>query len=146
MAENKEKQLSSLDAEEIARVFCGITNEDAEIDEIEKALYDKHDMSFEQFEKVAAFMFAHLELGVSPLTNTPMIGISHSPKKGMSCWLAKRDYTGEYIGTVIQWLTEGEPIAPDSKGFSRTITAGGKPEFEITIQKPSKAVKTKTKK
>ncbi len=143
MAESKDRILSSMDAEEIARVFCGIENEDAESDEIEQALYDKHDMSFEQFQKVAAFMYAHLELGVSPLTNTPMIGISHSPKKGMSCWLAKRDYTGEFIGGVIQWLTEGEKIAPASKGFSRTITAGGKPEFEIIIQKPSKEEKKK---
>jgi hypothetical protein len=49
----QEIEMNWMDAEELAVVVLGMDEETADIDAIEQAVYDKFDISMEQFQKVA---------------------------------------------------------------------------------------------
>ena len=49
-------------------------------------------------------------------------------------WLVKK-VNQQFISAIINWATEDNDIPEDSKGFVRTITSNGKPEFDITISR-----------
>ena len=72
-----------------------------------------------------------IDFGISPLTQTPFVGISKD-----NMWLAKKEVNQQFIHAIINWATECEEIPEGSKGFIRTITKSGKPEFDITISRP----------
>lgn len=127
------KQIESLDLEELAAHLCGLQDkDDYDISDLDDGLMEKYDISFEQFEKLMRVLWPMVDLGVSPLTNSVFIGFTH--KEGANgMWLAKRDFTSEFIGNAIQWASEGTPPAV-GKTFVKTITVGGKPEFEFHIK------------
>lgn len=129
---SKEKQqLISLEIEELAADLCGL-KDDYETSDVDDALYEKYDIDSEHFDSLVRELYKRLHIGVSPLTNTPMIGIVNSEN---NAWLVKKDITGFFIAAAIGWMTENEDLAP-GKGFERTITVGdGKPEFIMTIKK-----------
>lgn len=124
MAQNK---IDSTEADEIAASFLKIESEDSEV--IELALADKHDISMEVFHDICNHLFSMIDISVSPLTNTPLIGFGTG-----SHWIAKKEITSQFINAVIQWTSEGEDFE-GVNGYSRDITSDGKKEFEITIKK-----------
>lgn len=124
MAQNK---IDWTESNEIAASFLKIESEDSDV--IEQALADKHDISMEVFHDICNHLFSMIDLAVSPLTNTPMIGFGTGEH-----WIAKKDITSQFINAVIQWTSEGEDFE-GVKGYSRDITSDGKKEFEVTIKK-----------
>lgn len=119
------------EAKEIADVLTKTENPDEDYSITENALADKYNISLEDFHEIVDGIFRMIDFGISPLTQTPFVGIS----KGNE-WLAKKEVNQQFIHALINWATEGEDIPEGSKGFVRTITSGGKPEFNITISRP----------
>ena len=119
------------EAKEIADVLTKTENPDEDYSITENALADKYNISLEDFHEIVDGIFRMIDFGISPLTQTPFVGIS----KGNE-WLAKKEVNQQFIHALIYWATEGEDIPEGSKGFVRTITSGGKPEFDITISRP----------
>jgi hypothetical protein len=119
------------EAKEIADVLTNTENPDEDYSITENAVAEKWNISFEDFHEIADGIFRMIDFGISPLTQTPYVGIS----KGNE-WLAKKEVNQQFIHALINWATEGEDIPKDSKGFVRTITLGDKPEFDITISRP----------
>jgi hypothetical protein len=118
------------EAKEIADVLTKTENPDEDYSITENALADKYNISLEDFHEIVDGIFQMIDFGISPLTQTPFVGIS----KG-NMWLAKKEVNQQFIHALINWATEGEDIPEGSKGFVRTITSGGKPEFDITISR-----------
>ena len=123
------------EAKEIADVLTKTENPDEDYSITENALADKYNISLEDFHEIVDGIFRMIDFGISPLTQTPFVGIS----KGNE-WLAKKEVNQQFIHVLINWATEGEDIPEGSKGFVRTITSGGKPEFDITISRPKPIV------
>ena len=119
------------EAKEIADVLTNTENPDEDYSITENAVAEKWNISLEDFHEIADGIFRMIDFGISPLTQTPYVGIS----KGNE-WLAKKEVNQQFIHALINWATEGEDIPKDSKGFVRTITLGDKPEFDITISRP----------
>ena len=119
------------EAKEIADVLTKTENPDEDYSITENALADKYNISLEDFHEIVGGVFQMIDFGISPFTQTPFVGIS----KGNE-WLAKKEVNQQFIHALINWATEGEDIPEGSKGFVRTITLGGKPEFDITISRP----------
>lgn len=132
MAKENNNKVEVLDAEELASFICGIESEDS--DEIDKALFDKFEISFDKFHELLSALMPALCLGISPLTEKAYIGFSKD-EKGHGVWLVKKEVDGQFIAAVIGWL--GGPIQKGSKGFERVITANGKPEYKIAITTPA---------
>lgn len=119
------------EAKEIADVLTNTENPDEDYSITENALAEKWGIDTDTFHEIASGIFQMIDFGMSPLTQTPFVGIS----KG-NMWLAKKEVNQQFIHALINWATEGEDIPEGSKGFVRTITSGGKPEFDITISRP----------
>lgn len=119
------------EAKEIADVLTKTENTDDDYSITENALADKYNISLEDFHEIMNGIFKMIDFGISPLTQTPFVGIS----KG-NMWLAKKEVNQQFIHALINWATEGIDIPEGSKGFVRTITSGGKPEFDIAISRP----------
>lgn len=128
---SKTVKLDWEEAKEIADVLTKTKNPDEDYSITENALADKYNISLEDFHEIVDGVFQMIDFGISPLTQTPFVGIS----KG-NMWLAKKEVNQQFIHALINWATEGEDIPEGSKGFVRTITSGGKPEFDITISRP----------
>lgn len=128
---SKTEKLDWDEAKEIADVLTKTENPDEDYSITENALADKWNISLDDFHEIVDGIFRMIDFGISPLTQTPFVGIS----KGNE-WLAKKEVNQQFIHAIINWATEGEDIPEGSKGFVRTITSGGKPEFDITISRP----------
>lgn len=128
---SKTVKLDWEEAKEIADVLTKTENPDEDYSITENALADKWNISLEDFHEIVDGIFRMIDFGISPLTQTPFVGIS----KGNE-WLVKKEVNQQFIHALINWATEGEDIPEGSKGFVRTITSGGKPEFDITISRP----------
>ena len=131
MNKSKTVKLDWEEAIEIADVLTKTENPDEDYSITENALADKWNISLEDFHEIVDGIFRMIDFGISPLTQTPFVGIS----KGNE-WLVKKEVNQQFIHALINWATEGEDIPEGSKGFVRTITSGGKPEFDITISRP----------
>ncbi len=125
------------EAKEIAAVITNTENPDEDYAITENALVEKWGIDMDIFHEIADSIFGIIDFGISPLTQTPYVGIS----KGNE-WLAKKEVDQQFIHALINWATEGEDIPVDSNGFVRTITIGGKPEFDITISRPVQKVES----
>lgn len=121
------------EAKEIADIITNTENPDSDYAITETALVDKWSIDMDTFHEIAESIFKLLDFGISPLTQTPFVGIANG-----NVWLAKKEVNQQFIHAIINWATEGEEIPEESKGFLRTITLGGKPEYNISISKPDK--------
>lgn len=124
------QKIDWMDIEELAANVCGVETDDSSA--IENALYEKYEVSSEQYENIVQDLFKRLDFTVSPLTQEAFVGFGD---KGV--WLVKKEVNQQFIAGVIEWATEGEEFEKDTKGFSRVITKGGEPEFEFIIKRPS---------
>ena len=128
MATSNTQRIDSFEIEELAADICGVED----YDDISDILYEKHEIDYEQFEKIVQLLFDRINVGVSPLTNEVYIGFT---SKEHPVWMAKKEYTSEFIGYVIQWATEHTPLKP-GEGFEKEITSEGEVEYTIQIRKP----------
>lgn len=130
---NKQKKfvLDSFDAEELAAAMCGLEDYE-DTDDVEKALYQKFEIDLDNFTELVRFIFAGMSIGVSPLTESIFIGVSDDKKQ---MWLAKKEYSSEFIAHVLQWLG-AQDIDEPGAGMLREITNEGEIEYEITVRKP----------
>lgn len=124
-------KLDQYEAQEIADQLLKVENPDLDYEITENNLAEQWNIDFDTFYEIVSKVFEMIDFGISPLTNTPMVGISSG-----NMWLAKKEVDQQFIHAVIQWCTEGTKIPKKSKGYCRTITSGGKPEYEITISLP----------
>ncbi|SHJ21017.1 hypothetical protein SAMN05443429_11247 [Cruoricaptor ignavus] len=118
------------EAKEIAAVLTNTENPDEDYLITENALADKWGIDIDTFHEIVDGIFRMIDFGISPLTQTPFVGIS----KG-NMWIAKKEVNQQFIHALINWATEGEDIPEGSKGFVRTIIKGNKPEFDIQISR-----------
>lgn len=121
------------EAKEIADFLTKTENPDEDYAVTENALAEKWNISLEDFHEIADGIFRMIDFSISPLTQTPLVGIS----KGNE-WLAKKEVNQQFINAVINWATEGDEIPKDKTGFIRTITLNGEPEYDITITRHKK--------
>lgn len=119
------------EAKEIADFLTKTDNPDEDYEITENALFEKWNIDVDSFHEIANGIFEMIDFAVSPLTQTPFVGISKGDH-----WLAKKKVDQQFIGGLIQWATEGELIRANGKGSIKEITLNGKPEFEIIIRKP----------
>ena len=117
------------EAKEIADFLTKTENPDEDYSITENALAEKWGIDMDTFHEIADGIFRMIDFGISPLSQTPFVGIS----KG-NMWLAKKEVNQQFIHALINWATQGEDIPKSSKGFLRTITLNGKPEFDIIIR------------
>jgi hypothetical protein len=127
----KADKIDWMDIEMLAGVMCGKT-EDDDHQVIEDAFFEKFDITLEQFENVMEVLWSMLDMGISPLTETPFMGFSNRKEQA---WIIKKDITQRFIASVIDWLG-GQEIKPGEKGRVREVTTKGKLEYKITITKP----------
>jgi hypothetical protein len=131
MKTEKTIKLDWTEAQEIADVILQIENTEEDSDVTEDALAEKWNIDLDTFQEIANSIFQMMDFGLSPLTNTPFVGIS----KG-NMWLAKKEVEQQFIHGMISWATDGKCSIPEgSEGCVKTISSGGKPEFDITISK-----------
>ena len=131
MKTEKTTKLDWTEAQEIADVILQIENTEEDSDVTEDALAEKWNIDLDTFQEIANSIFQMMDFGLSPLTNTPFVGIS----KG-NVWLAKKEVEQQFIHGMISWATDGECSIPEGyKGCCKTIFSGDKPEFDITISK-----------
>jgi hypothetical protein len=127
---SKTVKLDWEEAKEIADVLTKTENPDEDDSITENALAEKWNISLEDFHEIVDGVFRMIDFGISPVTQTPFAGIG---KGGM--WLAKKEVNQQFLDALINWATEGEDIPEGGKGFMRTITLDGIPEYDIIIQK-----------
>lgn len=127
---SKTVKLDWEEAKEIANVLTKTENPDGDYLITENALADKWGIDIDTFHEIVDGIFRMIDFGISPLTQTPFVGIS----KG-NMWIAKKEVNQQFIHALINWATEGEDIPEGSKGFVRTIIKGNKPEFDIQISR-----------
>ena len=119
------------EAKEIAQFIFQIEESEYDYEITDTAVYDNFGVDLEGFHEIVNALFKILDFGISPLTQTAFIGFS----KGNE-WLVKKEVNQKFIHALINWATEGEEIPADKKGFIRTITLNGKPEYDIQISRP----------
>lgn len=117
------------EAAEIANEIMQINNPEEDIDITEEALADKYNISLEDFHTIVQKIFNMMDFGLSPLTQTPYVGISEGNR-----WIVNKDVNQQFIASLISWATEGNDLAA-GEGYARTITCNGQPEYTITIRK-----------
>lgn len=127
----KKVKLDFDEAMEIADILTETENPDEDLSITENALAEKWSIDIDTFHEIANGIFQMIDFSISPLTQTPFVGISKD-----NMWIAKKEVNQQFIHALINWATEGEDIPEGSKGFVRTITNNGKPEFDITISIP----------
>ena len=127
----KQIKIGWVEAQEIAEAILKIENNDDDTSLVEEALVEKWNIGLDAFQEITQALCNMINFSVSPLTQTAMVGISTG-----NTWLVKKDVDQQFINGVIEWATEGEEIEEGKKGFIRTITLNGKPEFDITISRP----------
>lgn len=133
--ENK-KELDWIDIEELAADLCGIdTDSDNWEEEVETALYDKFEIDIDMFRALIQKLYERLNLGFSDLSLNAYVGFGNE-----FMWLLKKDVTNEFIGCVIQFLLDGGEYNENGNGFSKIVTNGGKPEWNLFITKPENEV------
>lgn len=127
-------KIDYMDAQEIADCITGIENDDLDMSITENAICEKFDCRFEAFHEIVEAIFERIDFGLSPLTQEAYVGIADKDK---SMWHVKKEVNQQFIAGLINWATEGEKVPKNGKGFMRTISKGNKPEFEITIRRPT---------
>jgi hypothetical protein len=75
------------EAEELAAKICGL-GDDYESDQVEQALFDKYEISFEKFNELIEDLVPLCEVGVSPLTDQKYRGFADVEQQ---CWIVKVD-------------------------------------------------------
>jgi hypothetical protein len=129
-------KIEEFEAQEIADFLLNIENPEEDSEITEEALDIHYGIGIETFTEIVNKLFETLDLSLSPLTNEAYIGFS----KGNQ-WMAKKKIDSKFINALIHWCTDGlGKIEEGKKGYVKTITNGGKPEFDITISHP-KAIK-----
>ena len=117
------------EAKELAEFLLKIENPDDDYDTVENALCDRWNIDLNTFEEIANGIFQTMDFGLSPLTNTAFVGFSTG-----TMWISKKEVDQQFMAGLIHWCTDGEDLPSSSKGFLKTITNHGKPEFEIVIR------------
>lgn len=115
---------------EIADVLTKVENPNEDYAITENALFDKWNINLEQFHEIVEGIFQMINFGISPITQTPSVGISKEKKE----WIAKKECEQQFISAMLHWLTDGDDI-PKGKGFVTSVTKGGKKEFDIMISR-----------
>lgn len=128
---SKNVKLDFYEAMEIADFITKVDNPNSDEDISETALIEKWDITLETFEDIVNTIFQMIDFGMSPVTQTPYVGIA-KPNE----WLVKKEVNQQFVSAVINWATEGEAMTEKQKGFIRTITANGKAEYNVAIYKP----------
>ncbi len=118
--------LSIEEADELAIEILAL-DKAAESNTIEDALIERFNVDRKVFCDLINSVFTMMNFQVSPLTNEPYVGIATKTE-----WLAKKSVTGNFIGGMVQYLTEGkDPVSQES--FVRTVGQNKKPWATITF-------------
>lgn len=128
---SKQVKLDWDEAKEIADILTNTKNPNEDYAITENALAEKWNIDIETFHEIANGIFEMIDFGMSPITQTPFVGIAK-----LNEWIAKKEVNQQFISAVINWATEGETMSEKQKGFIRTITANGKAEYNVAIYKP----------
>lgn len=123
-------KLTYEEAKEIAGFITQTEIIDDDYAEIENALFNKFNVTLEDFEEICGALFDLIDFSVSPLTSEAYVGFGDK-----HMWIAKKEVNQQFIRGLIEWCSEGEDIEP-GKGFKREITLNGEVEFIISIERP----------
>lgn len=126
----KKEILSYLEIQEVIEAIFNLEEDEKEMDELDEMLNDKWYIDSTIFGEILQSIYDLIGFSVSELTQTAYVGLAKNDK-----WLIRKNADQEFIHSVIKWCTEGEEITPDIKGFAKTITNKGIPEYEIIIKK-----------
>lgn len=131
----KNETLADFEVLELAAHMCN-TDPDGDENEIEQAFYNKFDCDINQFKAILEELWPKLGFGVSPLTQTALVGFLNE-KRDM--WIAKKEVP-DYINSILVWMSADELTEnKKAKGFERVITDGDqKPLYTLTLKKIKK--------
>ena len=129
----KKEKISQYDIEELASHMVGLKEMPDDTSEIDAAINEKYGVDIDTYKDIVSDLFDKIGMGISPLTETPYIGFTDS-----KIWLAKKDFTHEFISSVLNWMG-AEELTPEDKGMEREITnEAGDIEYILTIKKCQK--------
>jgi hypothetical protein len=131
----KQPRLEWEEAKGIADILTKTNNPNDDYALSENALTEKWNIDIGTFYEIANGIFGMIEFGMSPITQTPIIGI-----KKENAWIAKKEGTEQFLNAVIDWLTQGRTMSKEEKGYMRKIIIDGKPEYSVAIFKPDSKV------
>lgn len=86
----KPVRVDYLDVEELACHILNLDYDEVEYDDIEDAIYEKFDCSFDTFQEIIEHLLPLADSGKSPITNEVFQGFSKDEGDGLRCWLIKR--------------------------------------------------------
>lgn len=124
------KRFNSLDIEELAAHLCGFSTDDEyETDQVEEKMMEKYNIDLSYFTDLMNDLSPLLDMAVSPLTEQAHIGFGTG-----SMWITKLPFD-KFINQVLIWLGAENLRKDKNRGYERTVTKGGKPEFKIVLMK-----------
>lgn len=83
----KKANIFTMDIEQLACFILEI-DEDSDYSEIDEALYEKFECTFESFHEIVSYLLPLCDVGESPLTNKVYRGFSDREKQ---CWIIKTE-------------------------------------------------------
>jgi hypothetical protein len=77
------------DIEELACHILDLDYDEVDYSEIEEAIYEKFDCSFETFQDIVEHLIPLADSGKSPLSGEVFQGFSKDEGDGLRCWIVK---------------------------------------------------------
>jgi hypothetical protein len=128
---SKKTQLDSYESLEVADFITKTNNPDEDFGVSENALAEKYNISLDDFHEIINSVFQMIDFGLSPLTNEAFIGLS----KGNE-WICKKEITNQFIGSMIEWISEGDDLKKQKFGFVKEVSLNNESLCKILILKP----------
>ncbi len=120
-------RIDELDLETLAAQLTDIESEDPR--EIYAALSEKYNINEDDFANLIADLFQILHMGYSALTDEIYIGFA-----GTDTWHVKKPAKSKFIGTMLAFLLNDEPLKQTKNGMVRIITdKSNKPLYQVVI-------------
>ena len=127
-------KINSLDIEMIAQYIAGCLSEETR--DIFDELYNKFEIDEENFTNLIEELFKLMTIGYSSLSQEVYIGFGLD-----GLWLAKKPIMSKFIGVLLAFMLNDEPLKKEQNGFIRVITnSKGKPEYQLAITHPDRTI------
>lgn len=121
------EKIDYYEVQELAAVMCDMVLTDENEREVEEALCEKFQVDFEMLHAIMEKVTPLIDLAVSPISSTPMIGI------GDGClWIWKREHQ-KFVNTVLEWMDSPSITRGEKSNNMRMIHHNGKPEFQLIL-------------
>lgn len=131
-------KVDSLDLEMLAQHLTGSDSEDTS--EIYGELYEKFGIDEENFTNLIVDLIQLITIGYSPLSEEVYAGFGLQ-----NFWLIKKPILSNFIGVMLAFMLNDEPLKTEQNGFIRVITnSKGEPQYQLAITHPDRIININT--